>query len=187
MESFVGGGTQIRSACARSNWIPDRARAQCTGCGKGFSFVRRRHHCRVCGDIVCGKCSRTVYLVNTRSNVGRSCPSCADVTMSARTLAMHNDLIAEPPNNLDKRATCPRFLASLESHSWHDFHECWNKDCVVCLESFTNEDTHLVELPCHHVFHRSCLFPWLTSHDECPLCRYKLPRDMATFYRFFSF
>ncbi|EQC28588.1 hypothetical protein SDRG_13664 [Saprolegnia diclina VS20] len=184
--SFIGRGTQIRSACARAMWVPDRARTQCTGCGKGFSLLRRRHHCRVCGDIVCGKCSQTVYLINTRSNVGRSCPSCADATLSARTLAMHNDLILEPPSHLEKRATCPRFLDALPTLPYASAHDsCWNKDCAVCLEAFRG-DTKVVQLPCHHVFHRACLFPWLASHDECPLCRHKLPRDMTSFQRFFS-
>ncbi|OQR97101.1 hypothetical protein ACHHYP_12709 [Achlya hypogyna] len=186
--SMVGRGTQIRSACARSRWVPDRARACCVGCSKGFSLLRRRHHCRVCGEIVCGKCSQTVYLVNTASNVGRSCPSCADATMSARTLAMHNELIAEPPNLLDSRATCPRFLHALPDQSYAALHRgCWNKDCAVCLEAFQATESGLVQLPCHHVFHRACLFPWLASHDECPLCRHKLPRDMSSFRRFLSF
>ena len=31
-----------------------------------------------------------------------------------------------------------------------------------------------IELPCHHVFGRSCLLEWLKDHATCPLCREKL-------------
>ncbi|EQC30016.1 hypothetical protein SDRG_12296 [Saprolegnia diclina VS20] len=68
---------QVREACDRRAWVRDSDRSSCKECTKGFSLTRRRHHCRVCGDIVCHSCSATVYLRNTTSNVGRACQSCA--------------------------------------------------------------------------------------------------------------
>jgi hypothetical protein len=38
-------------------WVPDSDCDQCTACGSPFTMVRRRHHCRNCGRIFCGKCS----------------------------------------------------------------------------------------------------------------------------------
>jgi len=38
-------------------WIPDHMAPLCMGCGQTFSIVRRRHHCRSCGRVFCGKCS----------------------------------------------------------------------------------------------------------------------------------
>ncbi|VDN56315.1 unnamed protein product [Dracunculus medinensis] len=38
-------------------WVPDADCEQCTACGAPFTLVRRRHHCRNCGRIFCGKCS----------------------------------------------------------------------------------------------------------------------------------
>ncbi|GAB9471276.1 hypothetical protein Gpo141_00008496 [Globisporangium polare] len=39
-------------------WRPDAASDSCLCCGKGFSiWTRRRHHCRACGELVCGDCS----------------------------------------------------------------------------------------------------------------------------------
>jgi hypothetical protein len=29
----------------------------CTGCGGAYTLIRRRHHCRSCGGVFCGKCS----------------------------------------------------------------------------------------------------------------------------------
>ena len=38
-------------------WIPDEAAAACMGCGDSFNLLRRRHHCRACGKVFCGRCS----------------------------------------------------------------------------------------------------------------------------------
>uniref|UniRef100_A0A914W8B3 FYVE-type domain-containing protein n=2 Tax=Plectus sambesii TaxID=2011161 RepID=A0A914W8B3_9BILA len=38
-------------------WVPDRDCDQCTACQAPFTMVRRRHHCRNCGRIFCGRCS----------------------------------------------------------------------------------------------------------------------------------
>ena len=39
-------------------WVPDAARDACATCDAAFSVVRRRHHCRKCGEVVCGECSK---------------------------------------------------------------------------------------------------------------------------------
>ena len=38
-------------------WIPDESAPHCMSCQSVFNVVRRRHHCRNCGKIFCGKCS----------------------------------------------------------------------------------------------------------------------------------
>jgi len=38
-------------------WRPDAASDSCLCCGKDFSMWVRRHHCRACGELVCGDCS----------------------------------------------------------------------------------------------------------------------------------
>ncbi|KAL7466235.1 hypothetical protein ACHAXS_006525 [Conticribra weissflogii] len=42
--------------------VPDALRPSCPGCWQVFSMTRRRHHCRLCGDVFCDACSssRTV-------------------------------------------------------------------------------------------------------------------------------
>ena len=37
-------------------WIPDERAPYCFRCGTKFSFLTRRHHCRLCGNIFCNKC-----------------------------------------------------------------------------------------------------------------------------------
>eukprot|EP01006_Ploeotia_vitrea_P053898 TRINITY_DN67825_c5_g3_i1.p1 TRINITY_DN67825_c5_g3~~TRINITY_DN67825_c5_g3_i1.p1 ORF type:complete len:400 (-),score=30.35 TRINITY_DN67825_c5_g3_i1:164-1363(-) len=42
---------------ARPDWVPDSASEECNACSSGFSFFKRRHHCRHCGQLLCGSCS----------------------------------------------------------------------------------------------------------------------------------
>lgn len=37
-------------------WMSDRSSKACYDCEQMFSFVRRRHHCRSCGQIFCAQC-----------------------------------------------------------------------------------------------------------------------------------
>ncbi|ESP03188.1 hypothetical protein LOTGIDRAFT_137758, partial [Lottia gigantea] len=37
-------------------WMPDSSCRECYDCGDKFTTFRRRHHCRVCGQIFCSKC-----------------------------------------------------------------------------------------------------------------------------------
>ena len=37
-------------------WMPDAVATKCYDCEAKFTTFRRRHHCRVCGQIFCSKC-----------------------------------------------------------------------------------------------------------------------------------
>ena len=37
-------------------WIPDGDAANCMICDSRFTMVKRRHHCRACGKVLCGLC-----------------------------------------------------------------------------------------------------------------------------------
>ena len=44
-------------------WTPNRAVRGCQVCAAPFSAVRRRHHCRQCGKVVCKSCSAHARLM----------------------------------------------------------------------------------------------------------------------------
>lgn len=54
---LLNAGRQPGSTFAVT-WIPDRASAICMRCSNRFSATHRRHHCRNCGFVVCGSCSK---------------------------------------------------------------------------------------------------------------------------------
>ena len=43
-------------------WVPDQKTEACMRCQARFSWRRRRHHCRLCGRVVCANCSERVCL-----------------------------------------------------------------------------------------------------------------------------
>ncbi|CAB4006388.1 rabenosyn-5-like [Paramuricea clavata] len=43
-------------------WISDDDAKLCFGCKKSFTIARRKHHCRLCGQVICGKCSEFLPL-----------------------------------------------------------------------------------------------------------------------------
>ncbi|CAM9751121.1 unnamed protein product [Chrysoparadoxa australica] len=48
----------------------------------------------------------------------------------------------------------------------------WVKEtCSVCLEEYAEGDV-IIELPCEHGFHPTCISPWLVERQRtCPLCK----------------
>ena len=56
-------------------WVPDTHKSNCSLCNDKFTFVNRRHHCRRCGELVCGKCSK-FKLPNAEGVQQRACKKC---------------------------------------------------------------------------------------------------------------
>lgn len=63
-------------------WIPDARVTMCMSCTKPFTAINRRHHCRACGNVVCGSCSDSTaplaYLDYTQARV---CDKCYDLLL----------------------------------------------------------------------------------------------------------
>ncbi|KAG6404508.1 hypothetical protein SASPL_136757 [Salvia splendens] len=43
--------------------------------------------------------------------------------------------------------------------------------CAVCLGDYKESEEVRLMPECGHVFHRSCIDPWLVIHPTCPICR----------------
>ena len=57
----------------------DSAASECRLCGKRFGTMRRRHHCRKCGQLVCHGCSLHRKHVDGSDHPKRVCDICAVV------------------------------------------------------------------------------------------------------------
>ncbi|KAI5624696.1 RING finger protein 148-like isoform X3 [Silurus asotus] len=60
--------------------------------------------------------------------------------------------------------------------------EAEESSCVVCLDAFMRCDV-VTTLPCSHIFHKTCIEPWLLEHHTCPMCKYDiLIGEVSSFY-----
>ena len=74
--------------------------------------------------------------------------------------------------------------------------------CMICMDDFNSnmcghavpsycqqqhqeqEDSgFVVEMPCRHIYHRSCLFEWLSRSNQCPTCRYEIMTENVDYNR----
>ena len=54
---YVGGPREPLPVYPPHAWQPDTSTNHCKLCARPFTFSRRRHHCRKCGDIFCEDCT----------------------------------------------------------------------------------------------------------------------------------
>ena len=61
-------------------WIPDTEAANCMICDAKFTLVRRRHHCRACGQVLCSLCCSEKFALNhLEGKEGRVCKPCLTI------------------------------------------------------------------------------------------------------------
>lgn len=79
-------------ANSRQHWMPDQLCKHCYACDTPFTVFRRRHHCRICGQVFCSACS--AYFVPVPSGGGNS--------TTLRTCQMCFDQVTQKGGLLDK-------------------------------------------------------------------------------------
>ncbi|XP_022761346.1 E3 ubiquitin-protein ligase Praja-2-like [Durio zibethinus] len=75
-----------------------------------------------------------------------------------------------PPASVFVVNNLPRVIVS-DEHEKHD-----GLACAICKDVLP-VGIEVNQLPCLHVYHPSCILPWLSARNSCPLCRYELPTD----------
>eukprot|EP01130_Rhizamoeba_saxonica_P010181 TRINITY_DN4171_c0_g1_i1.p1 TRINITY_DN4171_c0_g1~~TRINITY_DN4171_c0_g1_i1.p1 ORF type:complete len:945 (+),score=215.29 TRINITY_DN4171_c0_g1_i1:19-2853(+) len=61
-------------------WIPDALVKTCFTCVCKFTFTNRKHHCRQCGNVVCGPCSSNKKILPGQGKQ-RVCDDCAAIPL----------------------------------------------------------------------------------------------------------
>ncbi|XP_011341130.1 uncharacterized protein LOC105281542 isoform X2 [Ooceraea biroi] len=63
-------------------WVPDSDAPSCMLCDVKFTVLKRRHHCRACGKVLCNKCCNMKFRLEYQGNIdSRVCVSCYHVLM----------------------------------------------------------------------------------------------------------
>jgi len=57
-------------------WDPDASSDKCSKCNAQFTMFNRRHHCRHCGKIVCGDCSKKQFRLDYSGKSEKVCDTC---------------------------------------------------------------------------------------------------------------
>ncbi|XP_021930106.1 FYVE, RhoGEF and PH domain-containing protein 4-like [Zootermopsis nevadensis] len=79
------------------NYIKMDCIHKCMDCGGSFGVMKRKHHCRACGSVVCGKCSNQKYPLPFEDNrLSRVCRPCHQKLLQQRSASPdRNDSDAE--------------------------------------------------------------------------------------------
>ncbi|KAH0536983.1 hypothetical protein FGG08_006185 [Glutinoglossum americanum] len=80
---------QLRSGVlSKEFWMKDENCKECFLCGDSFSTWRRKHHCRICGQIFDAKCTSVVY--GQQGSI-RVCKTCKEITDSYKDDSEESD------------------------------------------------------------------------------------------------
>lgn len=52
--------------------------------------------------------------------------------------------------------------------------ELTTTQCSICFDEFKLAEIDIRKLPCTHLYHEKCIFPWLRTSGTCPVCRASL-------------
>lgn len=95
---ILGGNTDAFSSpkfvLVKTRWMSDNEAQNCYNCVVKFTQIRRRHHCRQCGKILCGKCCKDKIPlpqlgIDVSERVCSSCFSIVDLISKSRSPQMH--------------------------------------------------------------------------------------------------
>ena len=57
--------------------------------------------------------------------------------------------------------------------------ECKQKDCLICMEEYIEEEEDIIKLNCEHTFHKNCIKQWLCKEsNKCPVCRIEVHKGV---------
>ena len=88
-------------------WVPDADAPDCMICACRFTLVKRRHHCRACGKVLCAACCNEKHsLVYLENKEGRVCTPCRTVLARLEGAAgQQSSGLATPPAPADPAAS----------------------------------------------------------------------------------
>lgn len=138
----------MSSVSSTPRWQPDSETEECSICHRGFRLWFRRHHCRLCGRVMCANCAPTYerYLstsyvvtppsqpfVESPSEPHRTCTECtAELNIIKLALNTRNNrtpALSEEIRDLMVQSVRPRQESSVLNH------------CPVCNSAIANLDS----------------------------------------------
>lgn len=90
-------------------WLNEKDVSLCPGCAKQFGLLRRKHHCRLCGAVMCNECTcllpldaaRKMTSTSVASNLSSELPSSKDSTPVKKLLKSPSSASVQSVLSLD--------------------------------------------------------------------------------------
>ncbi|XP_056648092.1 zinc finger FYVE domain-containing protein 9 [Diorhabda sublineata] len=73
-------------------WIPDSDTTSCLHCDMKFTVLKRRHHCRACGLVLCSKCCHLRFKLEYLDAEARVCNKCHNILNKDTNSSSSSDL-----------------------------------------------------------------------------------------------
>ncbi|KDO18698.1 hypothetical protein SPRG_21649 [Saprolegnia parasitica CBS 223.65] len=114
----VNNALSMNDLMEKAMWAPDDSRDDCYVCSRHFSKFRRKHHCRLCGEVVCASCLLK-KLVEETTRVGlrevKVCMTCLSSTNERQTKPSSSSL----SSSSSKLAPASHSSGAIEPHAKH--------------------------------------------------------------------
>lgn len=88
-------------------WIPDTMTNQCMQCDAKFSMIKRRHHCRACGLLLCSSCCNEKFVLPYLGSEGRICKNCLEILIVQAQQQQNQPRNPNPANPMEYCSTLP--------------------------------------------------------------------------------
>lgn len=88
-------------------WIPDDMTNLCMQCDLKFSIIKRRHHCRACGLLLCSGCCSEKFFLHYLGAEGRICRNCHETLVKAQQNQQNQPRNPNPANPMEYCSTLP--------------------------------------------------------------------------------
>lgn len=88
-------------------WIPDDMTNLCMQCDLKFSIIKRRHHCRACGLLLCSSCCSEKFFLHYLGAEGRICRNCHETLVKAQQNQQNQPRNPNPANPMEYCSTLP--------------------------------------------------------------------------------
>lgn len=72
----------------KSHWQPNEEVQACPDCREAFGWLKRKHHCRICGRVLCDTCCQNAMMIDVLDSwsPSRLCASCHQLTHSSKAI-----------------------------------------------------------------------------------------------------
>ena len=87
-------------------WVPDNEAPNCMICSLKFTMVKRRHHCRACGKVLCGQCCSEKHMLQYLGREGRVCTPCRTVLERLDRAEAGEQAVSRRPNPANPMEYC---------------------------------------------------------------------------------